>query len=41
MQKKEEHNAKTDEERRKTEKIYQQQIQDLKKAEEEKVEKGR
>ena len=42
MQRKtEEHNAKNDEERRKTEKIYQQQIQDLKKAEEEKVEEGR
>ena len=37
----EEHNAKTDEERRKTEKMYHQQIQDLKKAEEEKVEEGR
>ena len=32
---------KTDEERRKTEKMYQQQIQDLKKAEEEKMEEGR
>ena len=32
---------KTDEERRKTEKMYQQQIQDLKKAKEEKVKEGR
>ena len=36
-----EQNAKMDVERRKTEKMYQQQIQDLKKAKEEKVKEGR